>query len=350
MLISIKSSISQRVRWVDYAKGVGIFLVVLGHTLRGLVNHSILELSMPVRAIDEWIYAFHMPLFFFISGLFINRSASRPLRVFVVEKLKAIAYPYVLWSVLQSILQATMSSYTTNHVSLTSLWQIVYSPVMQFWFLYTLLVITLVYAITCKLHVSPLLFLVLSIFFYCSQEYVSLGDWGVLYLVRRYAIYLALGAVVGNSRVISELPRLKTSLLIVAIFGGFLTVGAAVGFNFINQSLVIPVVAMFGIFATVALAILLEQLNVAGFLEQWGHLSLAIFVAHTIASSILRIGLQKLLGFEQPLAHLVLGIAVGIYAPIALAIICQRIGFQYMFTLDLRIHNQSKPFPEFKKT
>jgi len=78
----------QRVQWVDYAKGIGIFLVVFGHTLRGLVNSSILETSTIVVSIDQWIYSFHMPLFFYLSGLFIERSASKPLREFFVSKLK----------------------------------------------------------------------------------------------------------------------------------------------------------------------------------------------------------------------------------------------------------------------
>ena len=43
--------------WIDNAKVVGIFLVIYGHG--GLADYPI----------DEIIYTFHMPLFFFISGL-----------------------------------------------------------------------------------------------------------------------------------------------------------------------------------------------------------------------------------------------------------------------------------------
>lgn len=67
-----------RIQWLDYAKGIGIFLVVLGHTLRAMVNSEILESSITVNSIDRWIYAFHMPLFFLISGLLIERSISKP--------------------------------------------------------------------------------------------------------------------------------------------------------------------------------------------------------------------------------------------------------------------------------
>lgn len=46
----------KRIDWIDVAKGIGIILMVMGHT------------SMP-DAINRWIYSFHMPLFFLLSGL-----------------------------------------------------------------------------------------------------------------------------------------------------------------------------------------------------------------------------------------------------------------------------------------
>jgi len=317
----------QRVQWVDYAKGIGIFLVVFGHTLRGLVNSSILETSTIVVSIDQWIYSFHMPLFFYLSGLFIERSASKPLREFFVSKLN-------FWSVLQTVLQAIVSSYTNSSVSLSNLWRIIYQPVMQYWFLYTLFVIMVVYAIVSKLNVSSRVFLILAILFYLTQiADVGLGSWRVLYSVRGYAIYLALGAVIGSSRFMSQLSQWKTQTLLMVTIGGFWAVGLAVGFNVMAVKLLTPIVGIFGIAASVALAILLDRFNRIDVVKQWGSLSLEIFVAHTIASASLRILLQYVFGFTNPIAHLIIGTAIGIYVPIALYRICQRSWLRYMFRL-----------------
>lgn len=49
-----------RLSWPDLAKGLGIFLMTLGHS--SLVNARVVA----------WIYTFHMPLFFFISGYFFS--------------------------------------------------------------------------------------------------------------------------------------------------------------------------------------------------------------------------------------------------------------------------------------
>ena len=51
--------------WIDWAKVMGIYLMVLGHG--GLVNADI----------RQFIFSFHMPLFFILSGyLYKQRSFS----------------------------------------------------------------------------------------------------------------------------------------------------------------------------------------------------------------------------------------------------------------------------------
>jgi fucose 4-O-acetylase-like acetyltransferase len=51
-----------RIAWVDDARGVGIFLVVLGHALRGLRSGDIVPDGPVFRFVDAWIYAFQMHL------------------------------------------------------------------------------------------------------------------------------------------------------------------------------------------------------------------------------------------------------------------------------------------------
>lgn len=55
---AIKTHSLSRIDWIDIAKGIGIFLMVMGHT------------SIPKLG-GHWIYSFHMPLFFFFEWIFI---------------------------------------------------------------------------------------------------------------------------------------------------------------------------------------------------------------------------------------------------------------------------------------
>ncbi|WP_292388442.1 acyltransferase family protein [Methanosarcina sp. UBA5] len=71
-----------RLHWVDALKGMGIMLVVLAHH------------SLPV-ALDTYIFSFHMPLFFFISGfLFDFEKYAESTVNFVKERCRSLILPY----------------------------------------------------------------------------------------------------------------------------------------------------------------------------------------------------------------------------------------------------------------
>ncbi len=73
---------SNRIATYDFLKGIGILLVVLGH-----ITHN----DMLWRS----IFAFHMPLFFFLSGILYKDKEQ-----FVYKQLKALMFPYFVFSIL----------------------------------------------------------------------------------------------------------------------------------------------------------------------------------------------------------------------------------------------------------
>lgn len=75
-----------RINWIDVARGIGIILVIQGHALSALVYR-------------HFIYAFHMPLFFFISGLLFDYK-KYSLSVTFKKSVKGILVPYVGFALL----------------------------------------------------------------------------------------------------------------------------------------------------------------------------------------------------------------------------------------------------------
>lgn len=69
-----------RIGWIDIAKGAGILLVIAGHTVW-------LGWSWP-------IYSFHLPLFFFISGVLVHRKEITSIPRFLSRKAQAIMTPW----------------------------------------------------------------------------------------------------------------------------------------------------------------------------------------------------------------------------------------------------------------
>lgn len=73
---------SKRIEYLDIAKGIGILLVVLGHN----------DFEVISVFIQRLIYSFHMPLFFFLSGYFINTSV--PFLDFFKKRFNALLKPF----------------------------------------------------------------------------------------------------------------------------------------------------------------------------------------------------------------------------------------------------------------
>ena len=320
-------------RWVDYAKGIAILLVVVGHVLRGLIGSSILKPSVAVTLTDGWIYAFHMPLFFFLSGLFAASAASRPWKPFTVIKLKTLAYPYFVWATIQTTLEAVMASYTNTPGSLYEILSIPFDPPSQFWFIYALFFMAFVHAAVYKLRVSAPVFLLLAVAFYATSDLVGLGPWRAPRLVRNCLIYFALGTVASDVQMTARLRQVRTQLLVSVVILGYLLVLAIVAYDANRTLLSRPVCAILGGTATICLAIVLERFDAARSIHHWGRLSLQIYLAHVVVGSGVRIVLYKFVGYEQVAVHFVLGVLAAIYGPILLNWASQRVGFKYLFSL-----------------
>jgi len=74
-----------RIPWVDALRGLAILLVVFAHT------------ELPP---SNWIYGFHVPLFFVLSGLLCARSTGRSLPALATARARTLLLPYLALSAL----------------------------------------------------------------------------------------------------------------------------------------------------------------------------------------------------------------------------------------------------------
>jgi fucose 4-O-acetylase-like acetyltransferase len=87
----------QRIAWIDILKGIGILLVVFGHIT-------------PDGTVKTFIYSFHMPLFFFVSGYVFDPYRHPQYRDFFKKRFKSIILPFVLFYLLSHIASLIISS------------------------------------------------------------------------------------------------------------------------------------------------------------------------------------------------------------------------------------------------
>lgn len=75
-----------RFDYLDLARGIGILMVVWAHILVTGWTH-------------EMIYSFHMPLFFFLSGMLFKREKYNSFYNFLIHRGKRLFVPYIMYSV-----------------------------------------------------------------------------------------------------------------------------------------------------------------------------------------------------------------------------------------------------------
>lgn len=137
----------------------GILLVVLGHS--GFEEPIIADNLSDLR---HWIYSFHMPLFFFISGFLYSHTNSDFMSIntgaFLVKKVKRLLVPYiVLGSIIWGIKYALSSlSYANREFSIVNFLIMFVSPQIPnstlgyLWFLFTLLMVFVIMLILIKIR------------------------------------------------------------------------------------------------------------------------------------------------------------------------------------------------------
>lgn len=73
----------ERIHYIDFLRGIGIIFVVIGH------------LSIP-EPLHNYIYSFHMPLFFFLGGLVYKK---RDILYDIKKRFCSLMIPYFMWGI-----------------------------------------------------------------------------------------------------------------------------------------------------------------------------------------------------------------------------------------------------------
>lgn len=172
-----------RVNWIDNLKALAIFLVVLGHSINGGVTST----DKYAAYLCDWIYSFHMPLFFLLSGITYQlassngktkrTSTSQIVNIGIIYIVQSLIY--ILFNVISQRFINPSNIYTLKDGAF-----VLFTPIAHFWFLHTLIIYYIVDYILCRLlKKNSLIFLttlILSLLSFCIPfDYIS----KILYLL-----------------------------------------------------------------------------------------------------------------------------------------------------------------------
>ena len=201
---------------IDTVRGIAISLVALGHTNQGILHRGWWGASQVGSRLDVLIYAFHMPAFFFVSGIFICASVQKrgPGR-FVLERIRTLIYPYLLWSVIDAMAVAVLSNFAVQHPLSVKQFAINLLTGYGIWFFPTLFLCQMVGMLLRRLPGAAIVSVAVVIYYFLPQTGVNFID-----LARQFFPFVAAGMWVGGGyEQVEKVPRALAFTCSAILFG-----------------------------------------------------------------------------------------------------------------------------------
>ena len=355
---------SKRIEYLDIAKGIGILLVVLGHN----------DFEVISVFVQRLIYSFHMPLFFFLSGYFLN--AAIPFFEFVKKRFNSLLKPYLFTIFLiyfTSVSFEKMGFNTAIQRTVKSLYGSgYYLDWVQLWFLphlfvvslYAFLFITLVSKMRNRWVAWGILLGTLAIAvrflnaFYPFPISILGKDYELYGLPFSLDLVLVTGFffILGNEvRQVTTEKTFDNGLLLAATGGILLLLNILfpyeIDFNIrLYQSFLMNTAeAILGILFVLGLArqIELRTTRLASFLKYLGSISLIILLFHVPIQAFWAQKVENVTG-NFPLGILV-GFLMGVIGPILIYEIFIRFNPVASFWFGRKAEQPGKKEPEVKE-
>lgn len=132
----------KRIIELDIFKGFAILLVVCGH----VISANWID-SMDKNPVYTWIYSFHMPLFFFISGYLVHLTNIAMVGKAIMKKFLSLMLPYLTWRLILSPFLKLQE--------LPSLMDLFVNTGSGYWFLYFLFIFSVLYYLSIAIMKGP---------------------------------------------------------------------------------------------------------------------------------------------------------------------------------------------------
>lgn len=320
---------SNRVQWVDFAKGITIILVVLMHSLYRELY------SEPIFYVSGLLESFRMPLFFFLSGLFIHKTINSSFSHFFKTKVVYLLYLYVLWSIIRYFTNTVPRNLLLNdsEENLNSIFYIFVDPPGTVWFIYALLIFLIITWVTRSVPIITLC--VAMLIFIFSMQY---NEYNFAIKIAKFYPLFLLGYLMSNF-VINIANRVRIYHIIFPIL--FLVVAAITkDFQFSNTAHGFFILSCGGILTGIIIASIISKINVFSWLGYIGKNTLPIYLMHFLPLGVLKIVLPKFIPNLPSLAILIM-----VVSGVALPLIAASLAKKYQINWLLAV-----PFINFKVT
>ena len=339
--------------WIDYDRGISIILVTYRHCYESMEKSGLNMHEYPwLEYINVFFFGFRMPLFFIASGMFISGSMKKiELQPYVLNRIKSILYPLLVWGIIQISLQLIFSDYTNSkgEVDFHSYIYLITYPraTGQFWYLNALFFVGVIYAVLKSVFKFTVKYqIAIGVIFYFSCSYLIIHDInvGAISDILKYYLFFAIGDAISDFMLSHKTANLFTSrkfiipllILFIIIQYIFTQININNGSNYFVENK-IPIffllVALVGCALSIAVSFSLKKHEALKFIRVIGYNSVHIYCLQIIVMSISRLVFIKIFGISNvPLLAFSI-LFMGLFVPMVVYNVCLRMNLWWLFTL-----------------
>ena len=280
----------------DYI-GYAIICVVMGHVISSYHETGLYKDNHLFNFTHQFVYSFHMALFYIISGFLVASGKKRCTKgKRVLQILINYGIPYVVFSAVWVVAKLLMAGHTNSAVTIKDLTLILVFPISFMWFIYALM---LMQVIQVFLHsdnkAEKGLHLLAACGCYFLQPYLArvltefhFSDCIISDFLKNYVFFL-LGVYVSEYAI----KTMKNHRTIVLVLSGILlsTGNIAKYIDFVSCRFFAFILAIAGSICVITLSIIIREERA---LEYIGKHSLPIYVLQGIAIAASRLMITRL--------------------------------------------------------
>lgn len=223
---------TDRKLWLDIARGIGILLIILGHSTTTVVRNN----SDFAMFVYNYLYFFHVRLLFFLSGYAFGLKEEKYLmmntRSFIFNKMKRLIIPYVSYSFLVLIIFSVANSFESvaqilgnMEYSITTFGKWMEGLLIgknnysvHLWYIYTLFFITILVFFLKKYIVSNKVVTLLFLLLFIMDAAIGEGGIFGIRTICQFGIFFILGKQIQVSRTFYKNKSIKIYMIISHIY------------------------------------------------------------------------------------------------------------------------------------
>jgi fucose 4-O-acetylase-like acetyltransferase len=340
----------ERNAWVDYVKGICIIFVCYRHSFEGLNTDGSLDLTYPVlKFINVYFYGFRMPLFFLLSGVFVNILVHKNgTKEYIQNRFKTTYYPFLVWGFIQISLQLLFKEWVNADRTVSDYVNLIFFPrkIEQFWYLNALFYIGVFYVLIQKwTKITTLQHIGVGLLLYVLSAWLNAVPTSAFFFtdICQFYIFFAVGAQISKWILSKEHEKwlestpvgVLSTLIFAAVQYVLYRINTQHGVDYYAQNN-LPIIflgaSLIGCAYVMMVGKWLANHKWLKWLRIIGYHSLYIYLLHVMLLAAVRNLFLHVLDIQNIPLLILVALIIAIVVPIALFNILSRAGMWWLFT------------------